>query len=54
MTNIERPLCSRPLVYRWKRQRERAVMDKKPVDPDTFVVQVGEYLSMKVHKEGRQ
>jgi two-component system, cell cycle response regulator DivK len=24
---------------------------EKPIDPDTFEVQVGEYLSMKVHKE---
>jgi two-component system, cell cycle response regulator DivK len=26
---------------------------EKPIDPDTFEVQVGKYLSMKVHKERR-
>jgi len=26
---------------------------EKPIDPDTFEVQVGKYLSMKVHKEMR-
>jgi two-component system cell cycle response regulator DivK len=27
---------------------------EKPIDPDTFEVQVGKYLSIKVHKERRQ
>jgi two-component system, cell cycle response regulator DivK len=26
---------------------------EKPIDPDTFEIQVGEYLSMKVHREIR-
>jgi hypothetical protein len=56
MTNIERLLCSCPLVYRREKVTGTGCNGyiEKPIDPDTFEVQVGKYLSMKVHKEGRQ
>jgi hypothetical protein len=51
MTNIERLLCSCPLVYRWEKVTGTSFNGciEKPIDPDTFDKQVEKYLSIKHH-----
>ncbi len=59
-----RDLADTPIVavtsYAMPGDREKAMEAgcsgyiEKPIDPDTFEVQVGKYLSMKVNKERRQ